>query len=114
MTSRTARVAITSAIIVPVLGIAAVLVYVDLTRDAPGGYTVLAAVEESAEPPQTLVAVAANGTGVQAPAAPVENPLRPVGPKASDRVTFYSSPSCSSGGCSTTSRPARSSCSSCD
>ncbi len=112
--SRSVRLLLSLAIIVPVLGIAAVLVYVDATRDAPGGSTVLASADESAEPPQPLVAAApADEPATQAPVAVDENPLRPVGPKASDRVTFYSSPSCSSGSCGATSQPCRPSCSSC-
>jgi len=108
--SRSVRLLLSLAIIVPVLGIAAVLVYVDAPRDAPGGSAVLA----SAEPPQPLVAAApADEPATQAPVAVDENPLRPVGPKASDRVTFYSSPSCSSGSCGATSQPSRPSCSSC-
>lgn len=113
--SRAARLLLYLAIIVPVIGITAVFVYVDASSDPASGYTVQASTEDAAIDAATPVSltVAASDPAASSPATD-ENPLRPLGPKASDRVITPSSGSCSSGSCVTPTPARRSSCSSCD
>jgi hypothetical protein len=92
---------LTLAITIPLIGISAVLLYVHLVSSPPESMTVEASPSDS---PVMEVAQ------IQTPAEPQEdepdvNPLQPVGPKASTRVTSSASGSCSSGSCTTPSVP---------
>jgi len=109
MYSRTARTALTLAIVLPIVGIGAVLVYVDSISPDVHPTVMAAAPSTNPEPPEEVVESATFAE--PSDEAPYVNPLQPVGPKASTRVTTPSSGSCSSGSCTTPSAP-RSGCSS--
>ncbi|MFC2008509.1 hypothetical protein ACFLUT_00435 [Chloroflexota bacterium] len=107
MYSRTSRVALVLAIAMPLIGIGAVLLYVDSLSPATDSMIVEAAPTNVTT---SEVAQAPTPTEPQEEASDA-NPLQPIGPKASTRVTSPVSGSCSSGGCTTPSTP-RSGCSS--
>ncbi len=108
--TRTARL-LSLTIILPVIGIAAVFMYVEASREPVSASTVEISVEADEPVAPPVAAATAEIDSVPSDPAVDENPLRPLGPKASERVTHPSSPSCSSGSCRT---PPRSSCSSCN
>ena len=109
--TRTARLLLSLAIVIPVVGIAAVFMYVEASRQPVSASSVESPVDadDAAETP--VVPAGSETESLLANPDTDENPLRPLGPKASERVTHPSSPSCSSGSCAV---PSRSSCSSCD
>ena len=100
MYSSTARTALIAAIVLPIIGIAAVLLYVDASS-SPGRHVVEASsVGIDAEPSP----VAETVTTEVADDVDGDAVLLPIGPKASTRVIVPASGSCSGGSCSTTTR----------
>ena len=104
--SRITGFVVSLAIIIPLLGIAALLVYFDVIENPLSSYTAPASTVDAADvvttplsmavvnsdaPSSSPEAAATSLTVVDDPAAsspdPDANPLQPLGPKASDRVT---------------------------
>jgi len=96
--SRNTRTALIAAIVLPVVGIAAVLLYVDASS-SPGRHVVEASSAGIGAEPSPVAETVTTDIANDVDSSAV---LLPIGPRASTRVTVPASGTCAGGSCTTT------------